>query len=100
LVSILHVVVFHRCSLGSLNKDRLVDLCCGRTCQGSEQVVFISLSRTTKGELYLYLYSYKIQNIRFAMARYLIIFGPNCKKVCIIASRIYIVKLYHILEET
>ena len=46
LVSILHVV-YHLCSLGSLNKDRLVDLCCWLTCQESEQGVFISLQRTT-----------------------------------------------------
>jgi len=43
----LDVVVFHICSLGSLNKDRLVELCCWWTGQENEQGVFISLSRTS-----------------------------------------------------
>jgi len=38
-VSILHVV-YHLCSLCSLNKDGLVDLCYWLTCQESEQGVF------------------------------------------------------------
>jgi hypothetical protein len=47
LVSILHVVVYHLCSLGAEHKDRFVDLWgCWRTCRESEDGHFIALFRT------------------------------------------------------
>jgi hypothetical protein len=46
-VSILNVVVYHLCSVGTLHEDVLVDLWgCWHTCQESEEVVFMSVFRT------------------------------------------------------
>jgi hypothetical protein len=50
LVSILEVVIYQLCSLDSMNKVRLVDLCCWRTSQETrnrEKVFVISLFRFT-----------------------------------------------------
>jgi len=49
LVSILNVVVYHLCSLGSLQKDRLVDcgVVGGPVKKENNVVFFISVYRTT-----------------------------------------------------